>query len=128
MQDYYKRDLALVVAIFGLSYALDFQLQLIHRKMWLLTNAKAFSVVIHVVFLVSASKIEDVKNKIIIFSMDQSFGNVRDSLTHIFTCILYEISPPSHLISFQKLERNGFNFVWLLCRSQLFLTKKATFS
>lgn len=41
------------VVIFDLLIGLDFRLRLIHQMKWLLVSAKIFSVVIHVVFLVS---------------------------------------------------------------------------
>lgn len=52
---YWKRDSIEFVANVDLLDALDFQLRLIHPKMWSLANAKTFSVVIHVAFLVFAT-------------------------------------------------------------------------
>lgn len=130
MRAYYKRYSDEVVAIFGLSYALDFQLRSIHRKMLLLESAKAFSVVIHVVSLVSATVQRKLKH-IYIYNLhtvlthtythcDYSRKKMRCPLTHTFTCILHEILCPFHLISFQKSKLNRLNFVLLQCRPQLF--------
>lgn len=53
---YCKRDSIGVAVIFDLLNVLDFRLRSNHPMMWLLVNARTFSAVIHVVFLVSVGR------------------------------------------------------------------------